>query len=86
MASRTNIADDYVTPHLMKIPSKSIHKVTLMVLQHLHHSLQLSQSEALIEGASSLKGYSCPLHQIHTLQRVCLQTWLPQPGPETAAI
>lgn len=69
----------------MKVPSKSVHKVTLMFLQHLHHSLQLSQSEALFEGASSPKGYSCPLHQICTLQGVWLQTWLPQPGPETAA-
>lgn len=72
-------------PHLVKVPSKSIHKVTLMFLQHPHHSLQLGLSEALLEGTSSLKGSSGPFQQMHTLHRVRLQAWLPQPGPRTAA-
>lgn len=56
-----------------------------MFLQHLHYGLQLSQPEALRQGASSLKGHSCPLQQVRALQRVRLQTRLPQPGPESAA-
>lgn len=69
----------------MKVFSKSIHKVTLVFLQHLHHGLQLCHSEALFEGVSSLKGDSRPSQETLILQRVCLQTGLPQPGPETAA-
>lgn len=56
-----------------------------MFLQHPHHSLQLSQSEALRQSASGPKGRSGPLHQVCTLQRVRLQARLPQPGPERAA-
>lgn len=66
----------------MKIPPKSIHKVTLMFLQHPHKSLQLGQSEAFLKGASSLKSNSGPSQQIHTLQGVRPQAGLPQPGPE----
>lgn len=61
-----------IKSHLMKIPSKSIHKVTLMFFQHPHHSLQLGQSEAFLKGAAGLKGNSGPPQQIQTLQRVCL--------------
>lgn len=85
VTANTKIAGDWLTSHLMKVPPESIHKVTLMFLQHPHQSLQLSQPEALLDGASGLKGNSSPLQQIHTLQRVCLQTRLPQSGPGTSA-
>jgi len=67
----------------MEVPSKSVHKVTLVFLEHPHHSLQLSQSEDLRDGAPRLEGDSGPPQQTHTLERVRLQPGLPQPGPET---
>lgn len=68
----------------MEVPSKSIHKVTLVFLKHPHNSLQLSQSEDLHDGPSCSEGHSCPAQQIHTLKGVRLQAGLPQPSPETA--
>lgn len=66
----------------MKVSSESVHKVALVLLQHLNHGLQLCQPETLCEGAPGPEGCPGPRDQILTLHRVRFQTRLPQPGPE----
>ena len=67
----------------MEVSPERVHKVTLVLRQHAQDSLQLGQSEALLQSASSLEGSSRSLQKLNTLKSIGLQAGLPKSGPET---